>query len=283
MAPMVPFITEKVWQDVIKVVQPDAVESVHLADWPIFNADAVDLALGDAVAATRRLVELGRAARAESGVKIRQPLGRALISGFARLSHELQSEIADELNVHRIEDLSSADGELVDYSIKANFRTLGTKYGANVQEIATALSKLNAADVVGKVRSGQAEIIGGNNSNFEVKEEDLIITETPRSGWAVASHDGESVALDLTITPELAREGVIREIIRAIQEERKNAGFDVSDRIKLIWNGSTEVSDSLEAGLKLISEEVLALEVEKDSSLKFADGELELGLKLLRL
>jgi len=279
---MVPFITEKVWQDVIKVVQPDVVDSVHLADWPIFNQGSVDLALGDAVAATRRLVELGRAARAESGVKIRQPLGRALISGFARLSHELQSEIADELNVHRIEDLSTADGELVDYSIKANFRTLGTKYGANVQEIATALSKLNAADVVSKVRSGQPQIISGDSS-FEVNEEDLIITETPRSGWAVASHDGESVAIDLTITPELHQEGVIREIIRAIQEERKNAGFDVSDRIKLIWNGSAEVSDALESGIKLISEEVLALEVAKDPSLKFADGELELGLKLLRL
>ena len=99
----------------------------------------------------------------------------------------------------------------------------------------------------------------------------------------MASHDGESVALDLTITPELHREGVIREIIRAIQEERKNAGFDVSDRIKLIWNASTEVSESMESGIKLISEEVLALEVEKDSSLVFADGELELGLKLLRL
>ena len=283
MAPMVPFITEKVWQDVIKVVQPDEVESVHLADWPIFKKEAVDLELGDAVAATRRLVELGRAARAESGVKIRQPLGRALISGFGRLSHELQSEIADELNVHRIEDLSSADGELVDYSIKANFRTLGTKYGANVQEIATALSKLNAAEIVAKVRSGLPQIISSNDLNFEVNEEDLIITETPRSGWAVASHDGESVALDLTITPELHREGVIREIIRAIQEERKNAGFDVSDRIKLIWNGSVEVSDAFTNGVKLISEEVLALEVEKDSSLSFADGELELGLKLLRL
>jgi isoleucyl-tRNA synthetase len=199
------------------------------------------------------------------------------------LSHELQSEIADELNVHRIEDLSTADGELVDYSIKANFRTLGTKYGANVQEVAAALAELNAAEVVSKVRSGQPQLISSGDSNFEVTEEDLIITETPRTGWAVASHDGESVALDLTITPELHREGVIREIIRAIQEERKNAGFDVSDRIKLIWNGSTEVSEAMESGIKLISEEVLALEVEKDSSLVSADGELALGLKLLRL
>ena len=127
MAPLVPFITEEVWQKVLRPVDSSLPESVHLADFPIVEAKLIDASLMEKVAATRRIVELGRAARAASQVKIRQPLARALVAGFALLDRELQNEIADELNVRRIEDISQVSGDLVTYTVKANFRNLDRK------------------------------------------------------------------------------------------------------------------------------------------------------------
>ena len=111
-------------------------------------------------------------------------------------------------------------------------------------------------------------------------EDDLVITETPRSGWAVASHSGESVALDLSLTPELISKGIVREAIRAIQDARKAAGFDVSDRIQVKWNADAESASAIEGGKNWISEEVLALSFERDFSLQPSQDELGLALSL---
>ena len=228
LAPMVPFIAEHVWQELVKVAQSDQSESVHLANFPISDSKLIDENLSASVALSRRLVELGRAARAESKVKIRQPLARALIAatGWEKMPAEIQSDIADELNILKIADISAAGADLVDISIKANFKSLGAKYGADVQAIATKISSLNAADLVKGLRvtaSASVEYeVAGTNKSAVIELTDLVITETPRSGWSVASHNGESVALDLALTPELINAGLVREAIRAIQEERKN-------------------------------------------------------------
>ncbi|MFM8405170.1 MAG: DUF5915 domain-containing protein, partial [Actinomycetota bacterium] len=235
------------------------------------------------VALTRRLVELGRAARAQSQVKIRQPLSRALIaaSGWKNLSQELRDQISDELNVESLDELASAGNGLVDISIKANFRTLGAKYGGEVQAIAKALTNLNPEELVSSIRKNTMTSISyGDNKTAELTEEDLVITETPRSGWAVASHSGESVALDLAMTPELISQGIVREAIRAIQDARKAAGFDVSDRIHVKWNSDGESSAAIENGKAWISDEVLALSFERDSNLKVSVDELGLVLNL---
>ena len=285
MAPMVPFITEHVWQKMIRVVEPDAPLSVHLADFPVADSSVIHPQLSADVALTRRLVELGRAARAQSQVKIRQPLSRALIaaSGWKRLSEELRNQISDELNVESLDELASAGSGLVDISLKANFRTLGAKFGGEVQAIAKAITQSNPEDVVAKIRAqGSYEITFGDGKTAELLEEDLVITETPRSGWAVASHSGESVALDLALTPELISKGIIREAIRAIQDARKAAGFDVSDRIHVKWNADEESADAISAGKTWISDEVLALSFERDSSLIISDVELGLTLSLTR-
>ncbi|MFM8404707.1 MAG: DUF5915 domain-containing protein, partial [Actinomycetota bacterium] len=120
----------------------------------------------------------------------------------------------------------------------------------------------------------------GDNKTAELTEEDLVITETPRSGWAVSSHSGESVALDLAMTPELIAQGIVREAIRAIQDARKAAGFDVSDRIHVKWNSDDESSAAIENGKAWISDEVLALSFERDSNLKVSADELGLVLNL---
>ena len=283
MAPMVPFITEHVWQKLIRVVEPNSPTSVHLADFPAADKNAIDAQLSKDVALTRRLVELGRASRAQSQVKIRQPLSRALIAApsWKSLSTELRDQIADELNVENLDDLASAGSGLVDISIKANFRTLGAKFGGDVQAIAKVIAASDATALVSEIRThGKFSLPYGDGAIAEVTEEDLVITETPRTGWAVASHSGESVALDLELTPELISKGIVREAIRAIQDARKSSGFDVSDRIHVKWNSDDESSAAIESGKSWISEEVLALSFERDSALKPSDEELGLTLQL---
>jgi isoleucyl-tRNA synthetase len=284
MAPMVPFITEHVWQSMIRKVNTEAPKSVHLADFPSADATNIDLALSQEVALARRLVELGRAARAQSQVKIRQPLGRALIAatGWNRLNPELGAQIADELNVEQLDDLASAGSELVDISIKANFRSLGARYGGAVQNIATALAKVDAATLVAQVRKDGEVTISLADGSATITESDLVITETPRSGWAVSSHSGESVALDLTLDQRLIDKGIVREAIRAIQDERKASNFDVSDRIHLKWNASEEFVPAIQAAHAHISEEALAISFERSTSLAPTDAELGLALALKR-
>ncbi|NDI25810.1 MAG: isoleucine--tRNA ligase, partial [Actinobacteria bacterium] len=237
LAPMVPFIAEHVWQSLIKVAQSDQVESVHLADFPVADKKLVDENLSTSVALSRRLVELGRSARAESGVKIRQPLSRALVSapGWAKISEEIKTHIAEELNIQKLDGIHVAEADLVDVSVKANFRTLGTKFGADVQIIAKAITSANHTEMVKHLRENKSFELSVNLTNgsksAEIDIDDLVVTETPRTGWSVASHAGESLALDLALTPELIQSGLVREVIRAIQEERKKIGLDVSDRI----------------------------------------------------
>lgn len=284
MAPMVPFITEHVWQELIRNIEPTEFESVHLADFPISNSAAIDLKLSNSVRLSRRLVELGRSARADSKVKIRQPLARALVAanGWAEMDLEIRSHISDELNVQSFEDISSAGADLVSIAVKANFRTIGAKYGGDVQEIARAIIEQDHTSLVSKIRAEQSvEIAFGSSGKAVIDIDDLVITETPKAGWSVASHNGESVALDLTLTPELVEAGLVREAIRAIQEERKQSGFDISDRIHVKWAAGQELGRAISANLAQIGEEVLAtdfVEIAENSAL--AESDIGLWLEL---
>ncbi|CAB5143005.1 unannotated protein [freshwater metagenome] len=288
MAPMVPFISEHVWQELIKVAQADQSESVHLADFPTANKKLIDEELSKSVALSRRLVELGRAARAESKVKIRQPLARALIAatGWEKMPAQIQADIADELNILQVADISAAGADLVDISIKANFKSLGARYGADVQAIAGKISKINAAELVKGLRVTATAVIeyeaDGATKSAQIELSDLVITETPRSGWSVASHNGESVALDLALTPDLISAGLVREAIRAIQEERKNIGLDISDRITVNWNAPTDLANAINGAISEISNEVLATEMNQITSETTSQNEIGLWLKLTK-
>ena len=289
MSPMVPFITEHVWQSLIRGAESSAPESVHLSSFPESDPALVDISLSQSVGLSRRLVELGRAARAESKIKIRQPLGRALISapGWEKMDSEIRSHISDELNVLQIDELASAGGDLVDVAIKANFKSIGARYGADVQPIARAITSADARELVSQLRTHGIATLSylngaGENQSAEITIDDLVVTETPKSGWSVASHSGESVALDLELTPELLQAGIVREVIRAIQEERKQSGFDISDRIRVSWNGNSDVAAAIESSSAQIADEVLALEISQDSDLQIEDLEGGLAVKLSR-
>jgi len=257
LAPLVPFVTERVWQAVVADVVPGAPDSVHLASWPQAGAD--DPALREQMALVRRLVELGRAARTQSKVRTRQPLGRALVAaaGWDALPPELRAEVADELNVAAVGSLGEAGTELVDVSIKANFRTLGRRLGKGVQAAAAAIAASDPAELAAALRAGTASVTL-DGEPLALGPDELIVTETPRAGWAVATDHGESLALDLTLTSELHRAGVAREVVRAVQEARKSSGLAISDRIALWWVADEEAAQALQEHAESVRAEVLA-------------------------
>ncbi len=260
MAPLTPFITEQVWQDLIRPTDDGAPDSVHLADWPSFDEAAIDEALIAQMAQTKRLVELGRAARAASGVKTRQPLGRALVSapGWEQIHPELAAELSAELNVQRIESLGDAEGELVSVTAKANFRALGKRFGQQTPAVAAAIATADPHDLQQALsEGGRAEVLV-DNQPVVIEPDEVVLTETPREGWAVHHDAGESIALDLTMTPELRRLGMARDVVRQIQEARKSSGFDVSDRIEVSWAAEAELREAILEHSETIAAEVLA-------------------------
>jgi isoleucyl-tRNA synthetase len=278
LAPMVPFIAEHTWQVLVRAADTNAASSVHLTDFPVSNSSLVNTKLNEQVAMTRRVVELGRAARAESAIKIRQPLQRALISaqGWSSLPADMKEQISDELNVLDLEDIAHADGDLVDISVKANFKSLGAKYGKAVQDVAKLIAATDATALVKGLRTTGSATLG----DFAIDLDDLVVTEVPKSGWMVASHDGESVALDLALTPELIASGHVREVIRLIQERRKSDGFDISDRISVRWNAPAELVATITASASHIADEVLALSFEHDATVAQEENELGVGVVL---
>jgi isoleucyl-tRNA synthetase len=280
MAPITPFLTDYVWG--VLRASDGTPESVHLASWPQADPSLIDPVLSAQMALARRLVELGRSARSGASVRIRQPLSRALIGapGFADLPDELRGQIAAELNVAVLEPLG---GRLVDYTVKPNFRVLGRRFGARTQAVAAAITAAPAADIAAAVLAGGTVTVSLPlpGELVLIGADDVVVTQTPRAGWAVAIEAGETVAIDTTVTPELRREGLAREFIRGVQEARKNDGLDVTDRIRLRWSASDpDVAAALTEHAALIAGEVLAVEYEPGAPVPGVPEHADPGLGL---
>ena len=283
LAPFVPFVTERVWQALF--ADTTGIASVHLASWPETDAPT-DPALSRQVALVRRIVELGRAARAASGVKTRQPLARALISapGWDELPQALRREVADELNVVDLAELTDAS-ELLDITVRPNFRNLGKQHGSDTKAVAAAITSFqHPGGLAHTLRTQGAFTL--ESVGKTITADDVIISEAPVSGWVVEVAGSNTVALDLELTPELRRLGQLRDIVRIVQEARKNAGFEVIDRIALHWTvgGSPEPAEAIRAHATELASEVLASTLtegapEEPAGFFEADDE-ELGLRL---
>jgi isoleucyl-tRNA synthetase len=285
MAPIAPFLADYAWA----VIRPQAApSSVHLTAWPAFVAGSVDPKLSAQMAMVRRLVELGRSARAAGGVGTRQPLSRALVAaaGFDELPGSLRALIAEELNVHDLSPLettteaAAAGGPVLRYSVKPQFRALGKRFGAQTPAVAAAIRAADPAVVAAAVADGGSfpVAVPGPASvpaaePVSITAEDVVVTQSPTSGWEVATADGETVALDLTVTPPLRAEGLAREVIRRVQQARKGDGLAVTDRIVLRWYAPALAADpgdgqggelaiALTAHREAIAAEVLAVSVE---------------------
>jgi isoleucyl-tRNA synthetase len=272
MAPLAPFITERVWRDLFASTSAELPESVHLASWPRLDAAVVDDDLAGQVKLARRLVELGRAARAEAKVRTRQPLRRALIASqaHARLSEELRVEVAEELNVGTLEPLSGAGADLVDHSAKGNFRALGKRFAKDTPRVAASIAAADAGRMAADLAATGRTTVELDGAELEVVADEVLLSERPREGWSVVNEQGDTVALDLELDDELRRAGLAREVIRLVQEARKNSGFEVSDRITLAWHTSGRPGDLLAAAVEehrtLIADEVLATQITRADS-----------------
>ena len=282
LAPIMPFVTERVWQDMVVSTNPDGPSSVHLASWPVADESVINPELSEAMRTTRRLVGLGRAARSESKIKVRQPLGRMLVpsAALAMLTPELVDEVRGELNVNQLESFGST-GDLVEHSAKGNFRALGRRFGKQTPQVAAAIAATDAGRLAAELAADGSTSVEFEGDTLELGSDDVLLTERPREGWSVVNEQGETVALDLELTPALLRAGLAREAIRFIQEARKKAGLDVSDRITLQWDADGQLAVAVEEHASLIADEVLAVDMRHVDDMDYAtDVDDGLGLSL---
>ncbi|MGH8889483.1 MAG: DUF5915 domain-containing protein, partial [Acidothermaceae bacterium] len=265
MAPFTPFITEEVHRHLVSELDAAAPDSVHLRDWPAVDSALIDVQLSSQMTLVRRLVELGRAARTESKMRTRQPLGRALVhaAGWRELPAELRDQVTDELNVREVvSDDVFGDLAVVETVVKPNFRALGKRFGNRTQAVAAAVAASIHAEIALSLGAGGSASVIVDGNPVELSADELIVTETPTLGWAVASDAGVSVALDLELTDELRRAGLAREVVRFVQEARKASGLEISDRIELWWQADSEaLIAALQQHSEAIAAEVLAVSV----------------------
>jgi isoleucyl-tRNA synthetase len=260
MAPVTPFLADYVWGVLRRADDP---ESVHLSSWPTYSDELIDEPLSERMALARRLVELGRSARSAASVRTRQPLSRALVGapGFGSLPAPLRALVAEELNVHSLEPLDATAGELVTYTVKPQFRSLGRRFGSSTQAVAAAIGAADPAQLAQAVEAGTASVEVPSLGTVELTPDDVIVTQSPLEGWGVATAGGETVALDLAVSPSLRAEGWAREVVRLVQDARKSDGLDVTDRIVLRWSADDpDLTAALTEYRDMIASEVLAVE-----------------------
>jgi isoleucyl-tRNA synthetase len=244
LAPMTPFFAEALYQR----VAPSR-ESVHLADWPVADDAARDPQLEDEMARARAVVSLGLSARMEANLRVRQPLRRALVlmPGGAAFTDEVAQEVADELNVKQLETVTSLEG-LLDYSVVPNFRALGPKVGRRVPLVKEALALVDGATVQRALDDdGRFELALGDGTTVELTADDVEVRATSHEELALAQGDGYAVALDTTLDEELRAEGIARDLIRAVNELRKELDFEIADRIhvRVVTSGRVEAAAHL--------------------------------------
>jgi isoleucyl-tRNA synthetase len=269
LAPYTPFVAEKLWQGLVVAVDPGAPDSVHLADWPEPDRSAADERLRATMAEVRRLVGLGRQARTDAKVKVRQPLARALVSVPAERRDgvaELLDLVAAELNVKRVE-FAEGEAGLVAYRLVPNFRAIGPRFGKDAPAVAKAVRQADAGELAPRLAAGgPVAVEAAGLGPVELGPEEVGVVEEPVTGWRVAREGGASVALDLEVTPELRLEGLARDLVRAVQDLRKEAGLRVSDRIELAVEASGEVAGALAAHRDYLMGETLAVELREGAA-----------------
>jgi isoleucyl-tRNA synthetase len=290
MAPMAPFTSEELYQNLVRSLDETAPESVHLAAWPAAEPGRVDAELTRDMRALMRLVELGRAARAASGIKVRQPLPEVLVrlrsveelSGVKRL----EDQLLEELNVKKVRYLGVHD-DFVDYQLKPNLPRVGPRLGRLVPELRRALDALDGRTVAAAVRDGEETVLQVGGGEVRLAPQDLLLDARSPEGFAAVEERGYLAALNTTLTPELVREGLARDVIRLVQNARKNAGLEVSDTIALTLEADGTIAEAVREHRDAIAAEVLAAALtlgpaEPDAFTEeheVEDGRLRLGLR----
>jgi isoleucyl-tRNA synthetase len=269
LAPITPFVTEVMYQNLVRSVAERAPESVHHCAWPeadeTAGADAIDQTLLDQMALARQIASLGLGARGSANIKVRQPLARALAhvgqGRKADLSPELTAIVVDELNVKSLEFVAEA-GELVSYKILPNLKVLGPKLGKLVPAVRQALTEVDANALAAKVEAGESVTLTVDGQKLELAPDELLIQTEPAAGLAVAADKVVTVGVDVVITDDLAAEGMAREVVRRIQNMRKDAGFDIADKITIYYQTEGALHRVFRDWGGYIKAECLAVDIE---------------------
>ncbi len=274
-APFVPFISEKIYQNLVRSLDKNAPESVHFCPYPVADEKYIDASLNDGMNKVLNVVELGRACRSGSGVKNRQPLSKVIIctSKHMTLNKELSALIEDELNVENLEILHDAD-EYVSYEIKPQLKTVGPKYGKFLGAIREKLAGIDPVKTVNDIRKGKPLTFDVNGQEIVLTEDDLLINLKNKEGYSSVS-DGElTVVLDATLTQDLLDKGLVNEFVSKVQNLRKDSGFEVTNHIKVEFKGESNFENVLLKNSEVISRTLLA-----DSFSVGSDGNFDCALE----
>ncbi|MHB8338824.1 MAG: class I tRNA ligase family protein, partial [Ignavibacteriaceae bacterium] len=256
-APFAPFISEELYQNLNSVTGKEKFESVHLTEFP--KSTYIEKELESKMEIAQKVVYITRSMRAKNNLKVRQPLKKIMVvvenSKREDLS-KMKDVILDEVNIKKLIILND-DSEIVNKSAKANFKVIGPKFGKKVNPVANAIKEFGKSEIV-KLESGQNVTINIGGEDISISKEDVEILGSEIKGWVVESAEGVTVAIDAELTPELIDEGLAREFVNRIQNMRKDAGFEVIDRIKIKYSGNAQLLEAVSAFKDYIANETLA-------------------------
>ena len=266
-APMIPFMTEEIYQNLVRSVDKDAIESIHLCDFPEVKEEWINKELEDDMEELLKIVVLGRAARNTANIKNRQPIGTMYVKAEKEMGQFYTDIIADELNVKEVKFANDVES-FISYSFKPQLRTVGPKYGKLLNGIRTALAEINGTEAMNELRSTGLLTLDINGNKVELSEEDLLIETAQTEGYVTEADGDISVVLDTNLTPELIEEGFVREIVSKVQTMRKEAGFEVMDKIHIYAKDNDKILELMKNHKEEIMSEVLA----EDMTLGTTDG-----------
>ncbi|MDQ6767542.1 MAG: isoleucine--tRNA ligase [Candidatus Eremiobacteraeota bacterium] len=264
LAPFTPFLAESLHQYLVRPVSADSPESVHLCPWPQANTPAVDETLLEAMGVAKQAVDLGRQARAAAKIKTRQPLGVAYVRARTVADEaalkRFRSLVLEELNVKDVQ-IVGLDAQFIEYALRPNLPRLGPRLGKQLQAVRAALEAANARAVAQEVAAGRSFEVSANGQTFTLEPQDVLVDSKSAHGFAFAEGDGMLVALDTRIERPLMLEGLAREVVRAVQDARKQAGLNVSDRIRLRIETAGDLAEAVAAFREYIMGETLAVDL----------------------
>ena len=263
-APMIPFMTDEIYQNIVRSVDKNAPESIHLCDFPEADEKLIDTELEENMERVLKIVVLGRAARNASGIKNRQPIGTMFVKADFELPEFFADIVANELNVKSVKFTEDVR-DFTTYSFKPQLRTVGPKYGKLLGQIKQALTDIDGNEAMDKLNAGENLVFDFNGEKVELSTEDLLIEMTQQEGYVSENNNDITVVMDTNLTDELIEEGFVREIVSKIQTMRKEAGFEVMDKIVISVKDNEKVKSVISDNEDTIKSEVLAVAVEYDA------------------
>ena len=264
-SPFTPFLSEEIYQNLNSVTGKEGYESIHLSEYPKVGKTDKELELKMDIA--QRVVYLTRAMRAKENLKVRQPLKKIMVAVEANMREALammKDVILEEVNIKELVILED-DSEIVQKSTKANFKSIGPRFGKQVKQVAAAITALGKSEI-SKLEAGEEIPLSIDDSELTITKEDIIVVSSEIKGWAVESNGTVTVAIDKELDEQLIAEGLAREFVNRVQNMRKDAGFEVTDKIKIYYSGSKLIVGAVESFNQYIANETLAECLERNGN-----------------